>query len=587
VVDLARAQAHDALVDEPQQLDPPGAEETSDAVVVARGEAVGRGEGLLLADGRSRAALLREGRGDGLQPFGEGFARVLHPYVRGGESAAPRRTGHDAASAQGAAAQPEQPADHGDKQPDGAGDAREGRCEQVVGGVGRHVQEELRRARHDGRGLLREEPHEEDARERQGHGGDAAVVDLGGFGHLVRAGRTEKDRAVELGEGHDGHPADECQRGDGGRGAEHVAARGDAVEEPEVEQHLRDEAVQGRQGADGGRGRQEEDRRQGHVVRHAAQRIERRGAGLREDVARAEEEQRLEERVVEGVEQGPGQTAERHEVVARGLAQRRDAHAEQDDADVLDRGVGQQPLDVVLQRGEDHAPHARNDAQGQQEVARRAQHGQVAQRRDDAQDAVDARLDHHARHEGRDVRRGRRVRLREPDVQREHAGLHAEARQEDEQQRQGRLRAEIFGQGAERRGAARAVQCDEADDEQHEAHVHHDEVCEGRAPHLAPLGVVEDQQERRHGHQLPEEEERVAAVGGDDAQHGQRHDRQRRVVQRDVGRGLFAQRVFEVAAGVEHRGDGADRDEQHEEGREAVHRAAVAAEEGAGCRPER
>ena len=61
-------------------------------------------------------------------------------------------------------------------------------------------------------------------------------------------------------------------------------------------------------------------------------------------------------------------------------------------------------------------------------------------------DQVDARLDHHARHQGGDVRRGGGMRFGQPDVHREHAGFHAEACEEDHEQRQGGLRAEIFAQ---------------------------------------------------------------------------------------------------------------------------------------------
>jgi len=80
------------------------------------------------------------------------------------------------------------------------------------------------------------------------------------------------------------------------------------------------------------------------------------GTGLREDVARAEKEQALEQRVVERVQQGARDAAQRDELVARGFAQRGDAESDEDDADVLDRGVGQQAFHVVLHGCEDHAP---------------------------------------------------------------------------------------------------------------------------------------------------------------------------------------------------------------------------------------
>ena len=114
------------------------------------------------------------------------------------------------------------------------------------------------------------------------------VIGLGRLGDLVGAGRAEEDRAVEFGEGQDDESADQRQCGQSGGGRQYVAARSDAVEHPEVDQQFGDEAVEGRQGADGRRAREEEDRRERHVPSQPAQRVERRGMGLREDVARAE-----------------------------------------------------------------------------------------------------------------------------------------------------------------------------------------------------------------------------------------------------------------------------------------------------------
>ena len=585
MVDLARAQAHHALVDHAQQLDPPGGEQPADAVAVADVERVGRGEDFAFAHGGALAAVLGQRRGDGLKPFGEGFARVLHPDVRRREAAAPCGTLGDGARAQRPAAEPQQQAHHGDQNPGRASRGGERRREQPVGGVGRGAEEEARGSGRGRDGRPGEQPHEKDACERQGHRRDAEGVGLGRLGDLVGAGRAEEDRAVEFGEGQDDESADQRQCGQSGGGRQHVAARSDAVEHPEVDQQFGDEAVEGRQGADGRRAREEEDRRERHVLRKPAQRVERRGMGLREDVARAEKEQALEQRVVERVQQGARDAAQRDELVARGFAQRGDAESDEDDADVLDRGVGQQAFHVVLHGCEDHAPQARDDARREQDHSGGVQERLFAQRGRHAQDAVDARLDHHARHQGRDVRRGCGVRLRKPDVHREKSRLHAEARQEHQQQRQSRLRAEVVAQRAERGGAAGRVEPYEADDEQHEADVHHNQVGERRAPDFAPLGVEEDQQERRHGHQFPEKEEREAAVRKDHAQHGVEHRHQRRVVQRDVGRGFLGKAVGQIAPRVEHGGDGADRDDHDEQRRKPVHRAGVAAEKRTGDRP--
>ena len=178
------------------------------------------------------------------------------------------------------------------------------------------------------------------------------------------------------------------------------------------------------------------------------------------------------------------------------------------------------------------------------------------------------------------------MRLRQPDVHREEPRLHAEAGEEDGEQRQRGLRAEVFGQRAERGRAGDGFEAHESHDEQHEAYVHHDKVGERGAAHLAAFGVEKDQQERGHGHQLPEEEERVAAVGEHDAQHGVEQHDERRVVQRDVGRGLERKVAGEVSARIGRRGQRTDGDDQHEECRQGVHRTRIAAEERAWEQPQ-
>ena len=225
MVDLARAQAHHALVDHAQQFDPPGGEQPADAVAVADVERVGRGEDFAFAHGGALAAVLGQRRGDGLKPFGEGFARVLHPDVRRREAAAPCGTLGDGARAQRPAAEPQQQAHHGDQNPGRASRGGERRREQPVGGVGRGAEEEARGSGRGRDGRPGEQPHEKDACERQGHRRDAEGVGLGRLGDLVGAGRAEEDRAVEFGEGQDDESADQRQRGQSGGGRQYVAAR--------------------------------------------------------------------------------------------------------------------------------------------------------------------------------------------------------------------------------------------------------------------------------------------------------------------------------------------------------------------------
>ena len=59
---------------------------------------------------------------------------------------------------------------------------------------------------------------------------------------------------------------------------------------------------------------------------------------------------------------------------------------------------------------------------------------------DDADEAVDRDLGHHAAHQGRDVARRCRVGERQPDVQRHQPGLRAGAEQDEDQDQAGQRR---------------------------------------------------------------------------------------------------------------------------------------------------
>lgn len=77
MVDLARAQPHDAGVEQAERFDPPCREEPRDAVFAADVEVVRRGEDLLLVDRFALDDLLGEGVDDAFQPFDERFARCI------------------------------------------------------------------------------------------------------------------------------------------------------------------------------------------------------------------------------------------------------------------------------------------------------------------------------------------------------------------------------------------------------------------------------------------------------------------------------------------------------------------------------
>ena len=69
----------------------------------------------------------------------------------------------------------------------------------------------------------------------------------------------------------------------------------------------------------------------------------------------AEEQQALEEGMVEHVEQRAGKAEDREAGLSKGQSQEADAETQGDDPDVLDAVVGQQPFEVVLRQGEEHA----------------------------------------------------------------------------------------------------------------------------------------------------------------------------------------------------------------------------------------
>ena len=122
--------------------------------------------------------------------------------------------------------------------------------------------------------------------------------------------------------------------------------------------------------------------------------------------------------------------------VAAGAAEQGEPGAERDDPDVLDAVVREEPLEVVLRERERDAEHGRGAAEEEERDPPRR--GRRVEEAGDAQEPVDPGLDEHAGHDGRDVRRRRRVRARQPEVERHEPGLEAEA---DERERERERRA--------------------------------------------------------------------------------------------------------------------------------------------------
>ena len=92
-------------------------------------------------------------------------------------------------------------------------------------------------------------------------------------------------------------------------------------------------------------------------------------AGCGKHSAGAEEQQALEERMVEDVEQGGRHRQRGGQGHAMRLEGEREAEADEDDADILNRVIGEQPLEVVLHQRVEHAHHCGHAAEGEHEHA--------------------------------------------------------------------------------------------------------------------------------------------------------------------------------------------------------------------------
>jgi hypothetical protein len=121
-------------------------------------------------------------------------------------------------------------------------------------------------------------------------------------------------------------------------------------------------------------------------------------AGRCQERAGPEEEQSLEDRVVEDVEQPGGERERRARSDAIRLEGQREAEPDEDDADILDRVIGEQAFQVMLHQRVKDAHHRGDAAQHQHDHA-----GPPARRiqevEDDADEAIDRNLGHHAAHQ--------------------------------------------------------------------------------------------------------------------------------------------------------------------------------------------
>ena len=183
------------------------------------------------------------------------------------------------------------------------------------------------------------------------------------------------------------------------------------------------------------------------------------------------------------------------------------AHAEENDPHVLDRVIGEQPLQVVLHQRVEHTEQRRNGPQAQHDPAppRRATTEQIE---GNTHEPVDPHLDDHAGQQRGDMARRDRMRHWQPHMERDHAGLGPEADQREEKDH-------VAGGGWERRRPhrgkrARHVPASEDQERGHQGRepgVRHREVPVGSANGAVLVMLDEDQEVGRERHRLPGHEE--------------------------------------------------------------------------------
>ncbi len=189
------------------------------------------------------------------------------------------------------------------------------------------------------------------------------------------------------------------------------------------------------------------------------------------------------------------------------------------------------------------------------------------QRLADADDAVDAEVDHRPGHERRDRARCFRMRTGQPDVERHRAGLGGESDEHEQERDRAERRREGCGVRADvGEGLAAGVgrEQHEPDQDRRRAEVGHRRVpLVGVASGFATMAVLDEEQEHRgERHQLPGDHE------GRDARSGGNEEQARQEQREHRGRGPTSERVLRVADAVATRrqaDDGRRCDEQRAE----------------------
>ncbi len=192
----------------------------------------------------------------------------------------------------------------------------------------------------------------------------------------------------------------------------------------------------------------------------------------------------------------------------------RRAEAHHDDADVFHAVIGQQAFQVMFLKRVQNAHYRGDHAHGKNHGSG-PQRGRPVEVEEHARHAVDAGLDHNSRHQRRDIAGRHRVGVRQPDVERHDAGLHAEAGEEQQEHRALRARRKLGREqmeAAKIRAAGEGGQQQECRENHGAAGVRHDQVHHRRAPGFGLLVFERHQAKGGERHHFPggQEEERVA-----------------------------------------------------------------------------
>src|SRR4029453_1971724 len=208
-----------------------------------------------------------------------------------------------------------------------------------------------------------------------------------------------------------------------------------------------------------------------------------------------------------------GKSDRRNQRLGMRFEKYREADRCDDDTDVLDRRIREEPLHVRLHRREDNAEERGRESEREGDDAPPPKLA-VQQIKRDPQKTVDRRLQHDAAHQRGDGRRRCRVRFGQPDVQREEPGFCAEAAEREKERDAGPAAGKDHrAHRTEGVVAAAALQNAKAKQDRDRADVSDQQVEKTGASNLGNPVVGRNEKERRKRHRFPGDHEEVRIVG--------------------------------------------------------------------------